>query len=60
MGKEDVLKTHQVLPEAKIVATHMGAVNHALVTTQEMRDYAKANMLTDFVFVPEDGETVVL
>jgi hypothetical protein len=38
----------------------MGAVNHALVTTQEMRDYAKANMITDFVFVPEDGETVVL
>lgn len=60
MGKEDVLKTHQVLPEAKIVATHMGAVNHALVTTQEMRDYAKANMISDFVFVPEDGETVVL
>ncbi|WBA09376.1 MBL fold metallo-hydrolase [Salinivibrio kushneri] len=60
MGKEDVLKTHQVLPEAKIVATHMGAVNHALVTTQEMRAYAKANMIHECVFVPEDGETVTL
>lgn len=60
MGKEDVLKTHNVLPEAKIVATHMGAVNHALVTTQEMRDYVSALSLNDFVFVPEDGETVSL
>ncbi|WP_158146627.1 MBL fold metallo-hydrolase [Vibrio fluvialis] len=60
MGKEDVLKTHQVLPQAKIVATHMGAVNHVLVTTQEMREYAAANMISDFVFVPEDGETVAL
>ena len=58
MGKEDVLKTHQVLPEAKIVATHMGAVNHALVTAEEMRVYVTANMIDDFVFVPEDGETV--
>lgn len=60
MGKEDVLKTHQMLPAAKIVATHMGAVNHALVTAQEMRDYARANLLSDIVFVPEDGETVAL
>lgn len=60
MGKEDVLKTHQVLPEAKIVTTHMGAVNHALVSTQEMRDYVSANMLNEFVWVPEDGETVAL
>lgn len=60
MGKEDVLKTHQVLPEAKIVATHMGAVNHVLVTTQEMRNYAIANRVDEFVFVPEDGETVTL
>ncbi|WP_417553601.1 MBL fold metallo-hydrolase [Marinomonas fungiae] len=60
MGKEDVLKTHNVLPEAKIVATHMGAVNHALVTAQEMRDYVSALSLNDFVFVPEDGETIAL
>ncbi|MFC3022694.1 MBL fold metallo-hydrolase [Vibrio zhugei] len=60
MGKEDVLKTHQVLPEAKIVATHMGAVNHALVTAEEMRVYVAANMLGDFVLVPEDGEMVSL
>ncbi len=60
MGKEDVLKTHQVLPQAQIVATHMGAVNHVLVTTQEVREYAKANAISEFVHVPEDGETVCL
>ena len=60
MGKEDVLKTHVVLPQAKIVATHMGAVNHALVTRQELRAYVDVNLLTDYVYIPEDGETVTL
>lgn len=60
MGKEDVLKTHVVLPQAKIVATHMDAVNHALVTRKELRDYAEINLLTDCVYIPEDGETVTL
>lgn len=60
MGKEDVLRTHQVLPNAKIVATHMDAVNHAMVTKNEMRNYARDNLLTGFVFVPEDGETIDL
>lgn len=60
MGKEDVFKTHQVLPDAKIVTTHMGAVNHALVTTQQMRDYVKSIGISESVFVPEDGETVCI
>ncbi|MBF9003193.1 MULTISPECIES: MBL fold metallo-hydrolase [Vibrio] len=60
MGKEDVLKTHVVLPQAKIIATHMDSVNHALVTRQELRDYVAINLLTDFVYIPEDGDTVTL
>lgn len=60
MGLEDVLKTHQLLPKADIVTTHMGAVNHALVTTQQMRDYVTANQLSDWVHVPEDGEAVTI
>ena len=60
MGKEDVLKTHVVLPDAKIVATHMGSVNHALVTQPELRDYVETNLLSDYVYIPEDGETIIL
>jgi len=60
MGKEDVIKTHVALPQAKIVATHMEAVNHALVTRQELRAYVDINLLTDYVYIPEDGETITL
>lgn len=60
MGKEDVVKTHVVLPNAKIVATHMGAVNHALVTRDALRAYVDINRLADYVYIPEDGETITL
>ncbi|MDU4993394.1 MAG: MBL fold metallo-hydrolase [Klebsiella quasipneumoniae] len=57
-GKEDILKAHAVLPEARIVATHMEAVNHCLVTRQEVMAYAHDNHIQDFVSAPADGETV--
>lgn len=57
-GKEDILKAHFVLPEAKIVATHMEAVNHCLVTRQELMEYAQVNHLQEYVSAPADGESV--
>lgn len=59
-GKEDIVKAHLVLPEAQIIATHMEAVNHCLVTRQELREYARINHILDFVTAPADGETVTL
>lgn len=58
MGKEDVYKTHIALPKAKIVATHMEAVNHTLLTRKELREYVEVNQFSEFVYIPEDGETV--
>ncbi|GKT32402.1 MBL fold metallo-hydrolase [Aduncisulcus paluster] len=60
MGKEDIIKTHITLPEAKIVATHLEAVNHTLVTRDELKKYAIDNKIDEFVFVPADGETITL
>jgi len=57
-GIEDVLKAHLVLPEAQIVATHMEAINHCLVTRQALLEYARINHLEDFVSAPADGESV--
>lgn len=57
-GKEDILKTHMILPEAQIVATHMEAVNHCLVTRKEILAYAQDNQLDGLVSAPADGETV--
>ncbi|WP_196209771.1 MBL fold metallo-hydrolase [Citrobacter sp. Res13-Sevr-PEB04-36] len=58
MGTEDVLKTHFVLPEAQIVATHMEAINHCLLTRAALKEYAFDNQIAQFVNVPEDGETL--
>lgn len=57
-GKEDILKAHLVLPDAQIVATHMEAVNHCLVTRREILEYAQINHIQDYVSAPADGESV--
>lgn len=58
MGAEDVLKTHFTLPQAHIVATHMEAINHCLLTRAALREYARDNQIAEYVHVPEDGETL--
>jgi L-ascorbate metabolism protein UlaG (beta-lactamase superfamily) len=57
-GKEDVLKVHRLLPEAKIVATHMEAINHCLLTRNELLDYVSDNQVHGIVNAPADGESV--
>ena len=59
MGKEDLLKAHFALPEAKIMAIHLEAVNHCLVSREEMRQYVADNQIAGVVSIPQDGETVV-
>ncbi|HGK4823913.1 TPA: MBL fold metallo-hydrolase [Klebsiella pneumoniae] len=49
----------KTLPEAKIMAIHLEAVNHCLVSREEMRQYALDNQIADVVSIPQDGETVV-
>ena len=58
MGQEDVLNVHFLLPQAKIVATHMEAINHCLLTRRALREYAEANQISDVLSIPEDGESV--
>lgn len=58
MGKQDALRTLEVLPSATVVASHMEAVNHCLLSRDELRAYATENGIQDRVLVPEDGETL--
>jgi len=58
MGKQDALRTLEVLPSATVVASHMEAVNHCLLSRDELRTYAAENGIQDRVLVPEDGETL--
>ncbi|OOF66462.1 MBL fold metallo-hydrolase [Rodentibacter sp. Ppn85] len=55
MGKADVAKARQVAPNANIITVHMDAVNHASVTSDEMRKFVKENNLTK-VAVPKESE----
>ena len=60
MGKEDALRTLEILPAATLVASHMEAVNHCLLSRAELRAYTAENGLQQKVRVPEDGETLSL
>lgn len=58
MGKEDTLRTLQVLPTATIVSSHMEAINHCLLTRAELREYTQQQGIEDKVLIPADGESL--
>lgn len=60
MGKEDALRTLEILPAATLVASHMEAVNHCLLSRAELRAYTAENGVQQNVRVPEDGEALSL
>lgn len=60
MNPPDVAKVCEVAPNAVIVASHMEAVNHAMTTRAQLRDYLGKHGLSGRVQVPEDGETISL
>jgi len=47
-------------PEARVVAVHMEAVNHCLLTRADLHQRLHDEGLTDRVTVPEDGTEVPL
>ncbi|MFG0393050.1 MBL fold metallo-hydrolase [Pseudomonas sp. zbq_4] len=58
MGKEDVWRVFQAAPHAHIVATHLEAVNHAVLTRKELRQYCEEKHMGGRVSIPADGETL--
>ncbi len=56
MGKDDVLRAHQSRPEARIVATHMDAINHMTLSRIELTEHVKQHGIQDHVLIPADGE----
>ncbi len=59
MGTEDILRTHQALPDAVVVASHLEAINHCLLTRSEIREFVQQKGIQDSVRVPEDGESLI-
>jgi L-ascorbate metabolism protein UlaG (beta-lactamase superfamily) len=58
MNKEDVAQVCDEAPDATIVASHMEAVNHAVLSRQELREFLAAKAMTGSVHVPNDGESL--
>lgn len=58
MGKEDVLLVHQKAPSAQLIATHMEAENHWVLSRKELKAFAKKNGFSDKLLIPEDGERI--
>lgn len=58
MGKEDTLRTLNILPEATLVTSHMEAINHCLLTRAELRAYTLEQGIADRVLIPENGEAM--
>lgn len=60
MGKEDTYRINQLLPDSLIVAVHMEALNHCILSRDELRSYAMNKGISEKLIVPEDGEEIFI
>lgn len=58
MHKEDIL-TFCKATQGKVIANHLEALTHCLFTRTEIKGLVQQNNLTEKVWVPEDGETLL-
>ena len=57
MGKDDVYEVHKAAPSAKIITSHMEAVNHWTLSREELKSFADEKGISSSVLVPNDGES---
>lgn len=58
MGEDDVTRTLDLVPDAVVVAQHMEAVNHCVLSRQQLREFVEKKGVASKVFIPADGEYV--
>jgi L-ascorbate metabolism protein UlaG (beta-lactamase superfamily) len=58
MDADGVIGTARVAPDAVVVAVHMDAFNHCLVTRRDLRESVVAAGLSERVVVMEDGSAI--
>ena len=57
MNLQDVESVCRLCPKATVIATHLDSVNHALLTSEDVRQFAVSNNLKQVV-VPHNGEWI--
>jgi L-ascorbate metabolism protein UlaG (beta-lactamase superfamily) len=60
MGPADVLAVHRAAPNAMLVASHMEAVNHCILSRADLRAFAKRDGYEQRLLIPADGETLAI
>lgn len=56
MNANDVYEVHKAAPQAKIIASHMEAVNHARVTRRALKQFVDEKGIFSNVLIPADRE----
>lgn len=57
MGKDDIYEVYKAAPRAKIIASHMEAVNHWTLSREELKSFIGEKGISSQVLVPDDGES---
>jgi len=58
MTGPDVEQVYRSLPQTRVVAVHMGAWNHCMLSRAELRRYLEEKGISDQVLIPRDGESM--
>jgi len=58
MTASDVVQVCDALPSTQVVAVHMEAINHCLLTRADLREQLRVAGRLDRVRLPQDGETL--
>jgi L-ascorbate metabolism protein UlaG (beta-lactamase superfamily) len=57
MGKEDIYEVYQASPNAKIISSHMEAVNHWTLSREDLIHFINEKGISSNVLVPNDGDS---
>lgn len=56
MGKEEIKKVYETVPNATLVVSHMEGVNHNTLSRKELKQFIIDESICDKVLVPDDGQ----
>lgn len=58
MTKEDIYRTYREATKSTVIVSHMEAVNHCLLTRQQLQAFIDEKGLSGSIIVPYDGESL--
>jgi L-ascorbate metabolism protein UlaG (beta-lactamase superfamily) len=58
MGMDDVLAVHRAAPEAMVIASHMEALNHCILSRADLRAFSEKMGFAPSLTIPDDGQTI--